>query len=891
MSKSEMRAVCILFAIVGLLCVVCTSPDNPFENPENAEISLVIKNSKGRLLTMSTVSDTITDSVGKQIKIGVCSGMYNFIDSVRLLVFREDIGAIQDSGSGKVFGRFGSETDTQWHTMTFASTGCRSVKVTAFIANGQIRTAYASINILDVPNVRPVLTILGRTRVRAAETCTLLVSATDSNGSQTQTFSVIKAPQGYVFANRQFIWTPATGLLGTDTVAFTVTDNGAPPLSDTEKVVITVVAELQKPEKVTGLKIVSKSNGVVGLLWNKAEDADSYALFRSANRVTFLPQKSTIDTSVTDTVSSFDYYFYVVAKNVKGVSLPSDTLFSDKVANRKPVAIAMSINASRNGSVPIVLLADDPDGDSLVDWHITMLPAHGKAVQTAATAAVLYIPAPGFNGKDTLTFSVSDGKLTSDTACVIITVDSENVAPKVTKEPRSDTTVVSVANVSVSFFVEINNAFPTPAFTWFKVGAAGSVGFGQKFTKTNITVADSGQYYAIIENLSGKDTSKYAHVTVDLPRPSAVFTVMNIRDTLASRWTSGTLPPDGMIKSSEVIYNDTAFVRVVTATRVNSVKINGKLAVLHADTSARVFELDRIPLPVLGDNIFTIEIVSENQVTTQVFRLTVPSALRPVIAPTVKTPAVGTFRALIAKCATDGDSRMTNVVVLRAGHAIGSVALPTASLPVAGRMLPGDSTVTVVGVPVVAAAPSVFDDSLKPNTRYYYRFISCGSGVSDTFSYGEGVEADNTTKGKITVSATATVTATNVQDGGSDWDWEMYGNIAFCGKNIWSAAAGSYVTANEGAPTAPLGSAVAGTCSPDSNSCTVSFSLVDYDAGSGDDLIGAHAATPITYADILGANAPSSGKYTFTNVKSIPIIGGDQGTGNVNYIFTCTYAD
>jgi hypothetical protein len=82
----------------------------------------------------------------------------------------------------------------------------------------------------------------------------------------------------------------------------------------------------------------------------------------------------------------------------------------------------------------------------------------------------------------------------------------------------------------VSFAVAINNAFPTPTFTWYK-GAKGSgtslqAGTSPTYQKTGVVAADSGNYYVIVSNLSGADTSAYAHLTVNGP-PSGLSYLVN----------------------------------------------------------------------------------------------------------------------------------------------------------------------------------------------------------------------------------------------------------------------------------------------------------------------------------------------------------------------------
>jgi uncharacterized protein (TIGR02145 family)/uncharacterized repeat protein (TIGR02543 family) len=185
--------------------------------------------------------------------------------------------------------------------------------------------------------------------------------------------------------------------------------------------------------------------------------------------------------------------------------------------NRKPVANPSPTTAQRNSSATITLSATDPDGDALSGWQIIKGPFHGIQVPNPTMPIILYTPASGYIGKDSISYAVSDGSLTSDIGLLVITVDSSKIAPQITTEPRADTTVNSGTAITVSFTVKTNDCFPAPTFTWYKAGVATSVATTQTYTKTGITLADSGNYYVIVENIAGKDSSNNAHLTVITP--------------------------------------------------------------------------------------------------------------------------------------------------------------------------------------------------------------------------------------------------------------------------------------------------------------------------------------------------------------------------------------
>ena len=192
--------------------------------------------------------------------------------------------------------------------------------------------------------------------------------------------------------------------------------------------------------------------------------------------------------------------------------------------DRPPVVQAQSINTGTNQAITVSMAASDPDNDPITQWQVTQKPSNGTATLADSTkGSVVYTPNAGFAGVDTFAVKAFDGTLWSvASANVIVTVSSIKVAPKIQTQPRPDTTVSQGG--SVAFTVGINNASPSPTFIWYK-GTKGSGTVKDSSTnplyqKTGVTAADSGNYYVIVVNSSGADTSAYAHLNVNVP-PSA----------------------------------------------------------------------------------------------------------------------------------------------------------------------------------------------------------------------------------------------------------------------------------------------------------------------------------------------------------------------------------
>ena len=103
--------------------------------------------------------------------------------------------------------------------------------------------------------------------------------------------------------------------------------------------------------------------------------------------------------------------------------------------NDSPTANNIDITAMEDMPVPVLLKGIDPDGDSLT-YSIVTKPSNGTLSGTEPN--MTYTPNMNFNGLDSFTFRVSDGKLNSIPATVSLVVN-----------PADDTPIADGANVTV----------------------------------------------------------------------------------------------------------------------------------------------------------------------------------------------------------------------------------------------------------------------------------------------------------------------------------------------------------------------------------------------------------------------------------------------------------
>src|SRR5262249_12557434 len=107
----------------------------------------------------------------------------------------------------------------------------------------------------------------------------VMIIATDANGADTLTYSLVNPPIGAAInpATGVFTWTPTEAQgPSTNTITVQVTDNGAPPLSDTETFTV-IVNEVNVAPVLSAVPNQTIDEGVTLVITNAATDADSPA--------------------------------------------------------------------------------------------------------------------------------------------------------------------------------------------------------------------------------------------------------------------------------------------------------------------------------------------------------------------------------------------------------------------------------------------------------------------------------------------------------------------------------------------------------------------------------------------------------------------------------------
>ena len=147
--------------------------------------------------------------------------------------------------------------------------------------------------------------------------------------------------------------------------------------------------------------------------------------------------------------------FTFTVSNGTNTSAPATVTLN--VAAGTPTANAQTVAVAHNTAKAITLTGSDPDSPALpLTYAIVASPTHGTlSGLNAATGAVTYTPTNNFQGKDSFTFTVSNGANTSAPATVTI-----NVAPGV---PTANAQTVAVAHNTAASITLTGSDADSPA--------------------------------------------------------------------------------------------------------------------------------------------------------------------------------------------------------------------------------------------------------------------------------------------------------------------------------------------------------------------------------------------------------------------------------------------
>jgi alpha-tubulin suppressor-like RCC1 family protein len=289
-----------------------SAPPNPYD-PSNTKIYLTLESSSGQVSI-----DTITDSIGNTIKVGITANLPSYVDSIGLKFYSAEGNVEIDTILTNLF--LLKNNDTLWYKTSFTAKGKSTLVATVFAGQNK-NTTYGYFNIFNkpIPHSWPHLVINGLKNITASQTCSLSVTASDSNPNQLHSFYVKHDTASLSAFTPPFKWTPTTGFTGMHQALFKVTDTDSPAYFDTQTVTITVTDTSTGPH--WGSKTLSLSGAegsTLSLTLTDISTGDSVSFILMLG----LPAKDTIiNTVYSYTFAAFDtnnYYPKIIAKDKKG---------------------------------------------------------------------------------------------------------------------------------------------------------------------------------------------------------------------------------------------------------------------------------------------------------------------------------------------------------------------------------------------------------------------------------------------------------------------------------------------------------------------------------------------------------------------------------------------
>ncbi|MDP3879107.1 MAG: DUF4838 domain-containing protein [Dehalococcoidales bacterium] len=253
------------------------------------------------------------------------------------------------------------------------------------------------------------------------------LTASDPNGD-TLTYAIVSSPFKGTLSDTPPVltYTPDPAFTGSDNFTYITSDGQT--TSNTATVSITVNS-VNKPPIAINQSAVTDLNKPVDIVLG-ASDADGdtlvYNLVTMPTHGTLSGPTLSLVTYTPDAAFTGSDNFTFTASDGKSTSNTANVSITVRQVNGLPVAFNHDLVTGSDTTLYIVVSASDPDDDALT-YAIVNSPSFG--ILSGALPSVTYNPNPAFTGSDMFTFTASDGKSTSNTATVIITVNRSNRLP------------------------------------------------------------------------------------------------------------------------------------------------------------------------------------------------------------------------------------------------------------------------------------------------------------------------------------------------------------------------------------------------------------------------------------------------------------------------------
>ena len=327
------------------------------------------------------------------------------------------------------------------------------------ISDGKGETAFATVTITIpavVVNQPPVATKDSYTvdQNSSNNSLNVLANDTDPDGDALAITGVTAPAHGTaVVLNNRVSYTPTAGYIGVDTFTYSISDGKGGTASAAVTMTVQSAAVNRPPVAVNDAftVAVSSSNNSFNVLANDTDpDGDTLSITGTTTPMhgTALVLNNRVLYTPTPGYTGTDTFNYTITDG-RGLTATAAVTITvgTGVANQPPVARndVFTVNQdSKSNSFDVLANDTDPDGDPLTLMSVTA-PAHGTATVTGNR--VIYTPTTGYNGPDTFTYTISDGKGGTGTASVSVSVLTANNPPIARDDAFLITQVITNLNV------------------------------------------------------------------------------------------------------------------------------------------------------------------------------------------------------------------------------------------------------------------------------------------------------------------------------------------------------------------------------------------------------------------------------------------------------------
>ena len=276
-------------------------------------------------------------------------------------------------------------------------------------------------------NARPVVTHIGATIDEdSAVTIEVLRNVTDAENDPLTVSSVSDPARGSAEVNADYTvtYTPDSDYAGEDSFTYEVSDGQGDTVTGT--VTVTVRPVNDAPVAVVDSATTKEDKPVIiDVLENDSDpvEGDTLTIERVSDpahgaarvtngRITYTPDAD---------YNGRDTFTYTVTDG--GATASATVTVTVTAVNDAPVAARDSAETDEDTAVTIPVLANDSDAESdPLTVSSVSDPAHGTAVIVPGAQTVTYTPNADYNGRDTFTYTVSDGRGAAGTGTVLVWV-------------------------------------------------------------------------------------------------------------------------------------------------------------------------------------------------------------------------------------------------------------------------------------------------------------------------------------------------------------------------------------------------------------------------------------------------------------------------------------